>query len=93
MSLNHLLEKSQQASKVLNNIILKSPLEYNRRLSKKYNCNIYLKREDQQIMRSFKIRGAFNKIKNLTPTEKNIKELYVQVLKFMHNVLHILVIN
>jgi threonine dehydratase len=49
----------------LNNI-KKTPLIYSERLSKIYNCNIYLKREDLQTTRSFKIRGAFNKIyKNL----------------------------
>ena len=45
-------------------IIKKTPLELNERLSKKYNCNLYLKREDLQIVRSFKIRGSFNKIYN-----------------------------
>lgn len=49
----------------LGKIIRKTPLELNERLSKKYNCNIYLKREDMQISRSFKIRGAFNKILSL----------------------------
>ena len=53
--------------KAINNIspyIKKTPLELNKRLSKKYNCNIFLKREDLQITRSFKIRGALNKILN-----------------------------
>lgn len=43
-------------------IIYNTPLEYNNRLSSKYNANIYLKREDLQTVRSFKIRGAYNKI-------------------------------
>lgn len=43
-------------------MIKNTPLELNKRLSDKYNCNIYFKREDQQIVRSFKIRGAYNKI-------------------------------
>ena len=46
----------------LQNYIKKTPLERNQFLSDKYNCNIYLKREDLQFTRSFKIRGAFNKI-------------------------------
>lgn len=53
--------------KLINNnrhIIKKTPLELNERLSRKYNCNLYLKREDLQIVRSFKIRGSFNKIYN-----------------------------
>ena len=54
----------------MNNIIKKTPLQFNNRLSKKYNCNIFLKREDLQIIRSFKIRGAYNKINNLKKYEK-----------------------
>ena len=49
-----------------------SPLQFNSRLSKKYNCNIYIKREDLLPVRSFKIRGAFNKIINLNQEEKEI---------------------
>lgn len=49
----------------MNNIIKKTPLEFNYRLSKLYNCNVFLKREDLQIVRSFKIRGAYNKIRKL----------------------------
>ena len=52
------------------NIINKTNLIYNTVLSKKYDCNIYLKREDQQITRSFKIRGAYNKLNNLSKDEK-----------------------
>lgn len=44
------------------NIIKKTPLEFCQRLSQRYKANIYLKREDLQTVRSFKIRGAFNKI-------------------------------
>ena len=42
--------------------IKQTPLIYNSRLSKKYNSNIFLKREDLHNIRSFKIRGALNKI-------------------------------
>ena len=42
--------------------INKTPLEFSHRLSNKYNCNIFLKREDLQKTRSFKIRGSLNKI-------------------------------
>jgi len=48
-----------------------TPLEYHERLSKLYDCKVYLKREDQQLTRSFKIRGALNKISRLTEDEKN----------------------
>lgn len=46
-------------------LIYKTALERNKRLSLKYGCSIYFKREDKQNTRSFKIRGAFNKISNL----------------------------
>jgi len=52
------------------NIIHSTPLQLSERLSKKYNCNIFIKREDLQIVRSFKIRGAFNKINNLSKEDK-----------------------
>ena len=42
--------------------IIKTPLLYNKRLSDKFGTNIYFKREDLQTVRSFKIRGALNKI-------------------------------
>ena len=48
--------------KRLNKFIKKTPLEYCERLSKIFDCNIYLKREDLQITRSFKARGSLNKI-------------------------------
>ena len=43
-------------------IIKKTPLEYNPRLSKMYNSNIFLKREDLQFTRSYKIRPALSSI-------------------------------
>ena len=51
-------------------IINNTPLELNERLSEKYNCKVYLKREDLQKVRSFKIRGAYNKISLLNIDEK-----------------------
>ena len=46
------------------NLIKRTPLYLCDYLSHKYNSNIYLKREDLQKVRSFKIRGAYNKIIN-----------------------------
>mgnify|MGYP006149672101 CR=1 FL=1 len=48
--------------KRIKDFINKTPLEYNLRLSEIYGCNVFLKREDLQITRSFKIRGALNKV-------------------------------
>jgi threonine dehydratase len=39
---------------------------YNQNLSEKYQANIYLKREDLQVVRSYKIRGAYNKMASMT---------------------------
>ena len=46
-------------------VVTKTPLAYHPHLSKKYGCNIYLKREDLQIVRSYKIRGAYNMMSSL----------------------------
>jgi len=42
-----------------------TPLVHEVDMSLKYNSNIYLKREDQTPVRSYKIRGAYNKINSL----------------------------
>ena len=44
----------------LKDVVKKTPLTYNHNLSRKYECEVYLKREDLQIVRSYKLRGAFN---------------------------------
>jgi len=48
-----------------------TPLEKNKRLSALTGASVFLKREDLQLVRSFKIRGAYNKIASLTAKEKN----------------------
>ncbi|TAN20161.1 MAG: threonine ammonia-lyase [Chitinophagaceae bacterium] len=58
------------ASERLNRVVKKIPLEYNERLSKRYQCNVFLKREDLQIVRSYKIRGAYNMMSTLSPDER-----------------------
>src|SRR3954470_17406953 len=50
----------------LNGVIKRTPLIYNARLSEKYSCEIYLKREDLQVVRSYKLRGAYNMISQLS---------------------------
>jgi len=58
-------DKIDKASIIINDVVSKTPLIRNYNLSKKYKCNIYLKREDMQVVRSFKIRGAYHKMKTL----------------------------
>lgn len=49
----------------LKNIVVKTPLQLNQHLSMQYQARIYLKREDLQIVRSYKLRGAYNMISSL----------------------------
>ncbi|MDB5111525.1 MAG: threonine dehydratase [Mucilaginibacter sp.] len=60
---------SEAALQRLANVVKHTPLEYNARLSEKYECELYLKREDLQIVRSYKLRGAYNMISQLTDEE------------------------
>ncbi|MGL4821031.1 MAG: threonine ammonia-lyase IlvA [Bacilli bacterium] len=50
----------------LKDVVTHTPLQRDDRLSERYECNVWLKREDLQIVRSFKIRGAYNKMSTLT---------------------------
>lgn len=70
-STSHLIpvENIQKARLVIKDVITHTPLVRNRNLSKKYESNIYLKREDLQVVRSFKIRGAYYKMSQLTKEE------------------------
>lgn len=54
------------AAKRIKGVVTKTPLQYNLSLSKKYECNVYLKREDLQIVRSYKLRGAYNMMSSLS---------------------------
>lgn len=51
-------------------IVEPTPLQHNQRLSDMYHANIYLKREDLQPVRSYKIRGAYNAVSCLSPAER-----------------------
>ena len=54
----------------LRDVVIHTPLQYNEVLSERYNCNVYLKREDLQVVRSFKIRGAYFLIQSLSKEER-----------------------
>jgi threonine dehydratase len=58
-----------EAAQRLKNVVSKTPLTYNINLSKKYQCNVFLKREDLQIVRSYKLRGAYNMMSSLSPEQ------------------------
>ena len=61
----------EDAAERLKFIVKHTPLELSKRLSEKYQATIYFKREDLQEVRSFKIRGAYNKIVALSAEEQN----------------------
>lgn len=64
------LESVQKAADNLKGIVAKTMLHQNRNLSKQLEANILFKREDLQVVRSYKIRGAYNKMSFLTPEEQ-----------------------
>ncbi|WP_438311855.1 threonine ammonia-lyase IlvA [Sporosarcina sp. FA9] len=53
------------AYQMLKDVVAHTPLQKNDRLSEKYDCHVYIKREDLQHVRSFKLRGAYYKIKTI----------------------------
>jgi len=56
----------KSAVDTLSGVASVTPLMMSINYSKQYDCNVLLKREDLQIVRSYKIRGAYNKMKSLT---------------------------
>lgn len=60
------VEDILKAHHLLKDVVIHTPLQKNEQLSERYSCNVYLKREDLQVIRSFKIRGAYNRIKQLS---------------------------
>jgi threonine dehydratase len=64
------LESVKVAAKNLNGVAYKTPLKQNTNLSKQFHANIFFKREDLQVVRSYKIRGAYNKMSSLSDTQK-----------------------
>ena len=65
------IEAINKASKVLEEILEPTPFKKNDNLSDTYQANVFLKREDLQMVRSYKIRGAYNKIRSIEP--ENLK--------------------
>ena len=56
----------EAAVKRLKSVVTHTPLQFNANLSRKYGCNVYFKREDLQIVRSYKLRGAYNMMSQLS---------------------------
>ncbi|WP_025739594.1 threonine ammonia-lyase IlvA [Aquimarina pacifica] len=63
------LKDIQKAASVIKGISIVTPLMSSLRYSAKYDASVLLKREDLQQVRSYKIRGAYNKINSLSKEE------------------------
>ncbi len=70
---SHLIpvENIYQAKVRLKNVATHTPLSHNLNLSEVYDCKILLKREDLQVVRSYKIRGAYYKMSTMTKSQLN----------------------
>src|SRR3954465_8567769 len=55
----------KEAAERLKPVVNRTPLAFSHSLSRKYNCNVYLKREDLQTASSYKLRGAYNMMSSL----------------------------
>ena len=65
------INKVAAASEKISNLVRETECHRSDHFSKIFNSDIFLKREDQQIVKSFKIRGAYNKILSLSNSELN----------------------
>lgn len=65
-----LFQEIEQAKIQLSGVVQATPLTENANLSDEFQAKIWLKREDLQKVRSYKIRGAYNKISTLSKTDK-----------------------
>lgn len=63
-------ENIEKAADNLKSVLIPTPLIRSDFFSGEHSCNVYIKPENLQRTGSFKIRGAYNKISNLTDEEK-----------------------
>ena len=63
------LKNVKEAQTLLQGVINNTPLSKSERFSKALECDVLFKREDMQNVRSYKIRGAYNKMASLSPSE------------------------
>ncbi|MBU2699379.1 threonine dehydratase [Sporomusaceae bacterium BoRhaA] len=64
------LEDIKKARETLKGVVCRTELAYTNTLSDLTGNQVYLKMENQQRTGSFKLRGAYNKVANLTENEK-----------------------
>lgn len=69
-TLSELSDLVDEATTRLQGVALRTPLQRNERLSRATGAEVWLKREDLQPVRSYKLRGAYNLISQLTEAER-----------------------
>jgi len=57
------------AAQRISDVVARTPLQFSERLSEATGATVYLKREDLQAVRSYKLRGANNLLRQLSPDE------------------------
>jgi threonine dehydratase len=67
------LKEIQEAQVRLKGVVTETSCSLSLNLSDQFSASIYLKREDLQVVRSYKIRGAYNKISTLNSEQKQKK--------------------
>jgi len=75
--MSEFLSNVDQALKKMRTIFPETPLQKSDYLSKKYNAEVYLKREDLSPVRSYKIRGAFNFIASFLESNPDKNQKFV----------------
>lgn len=68
------IKNVDNATWLMRELFPETPLQKNEFLSQKYEAEVFLKREDLSPVRSYKIRGAFNSIKNALSQNSSIKK-------------------
>ena len=63
------LEHIYKAKIRLKDVVVHTPLMPNYNLSERFQCKVFLKREDLQVVRSYKIRGAYNRMSAMSEDE------------------------
>src|SRR3989442_4569814 len=76
----------EEAEQRLEGIASTTPLQPSIRLSEQYSATILIKREDMQAVRSFKIRGTYNKIASLSPEDRKRPIVFARARNHAHSV-------
>ena len=76
----------EKAYQLISSLLPATPLVKNDWLSRKYEANVFLKLESLQPVGSFKLRGAANKIFNLSDEEKKQFNYSIKTVQELFNV-------